>query len=204
MQVDLKKFDTIIFDFGGVILDIDPERTRKSFITLIGEELVDKLYESTLLHEFEKGLLTASKLRSSVEELAFSSINEKAFNRAWNAMLVDYKPKRIERIQWLSKTHKLIMLSNTNELHYAFFSQKLINEYGVSFSDLFQKVYLSHEMGLLKPDLEIYKRVLVEQNLNPERTLFIEDTKENAIAANKLGIETLVIPRNGSFFEYFL
>ena len=204
MKVDLTKFDTIIFDFGGVILDIDPERTRNSFISLIGEELVNKLFSSDLLSSFEKGECGAIALRNAVEELSSMSINESAFNRAWNAMLVDYKPKRIERIQWLAKSHKLIMLSNTNELHYAFFSQKLKNEYGVSFTDLFQNVYLSHEMGLLKPDLEIYRKVLIEQNLNPERTLFIEDTKENALAANKLGIETLVIPRNGSFYEFFL
>jgi len=204
MKVDLTKYDTIIFDFGGVILDIDPERSRKSFIKLVGEEKTDKVFSSGLLSEFEKGKITAASFRSEVEELTSVIINEEAFNRAWNAMLIDYKPKRIERIQWLGKTHKLIMLSNTNELHYAFFSNKLKKEYGVSFFDLFQNVYLSYELGLLKPDLEIYRQVLIEQNLNPERTLFIEDTKENALAANKLGIETLIIPRNGSFYEYFI
>lgn len=204
MKIDLTKFDTIIFDFGGVILDIDPENTRKSFISLMGEELVNKLFSSELLVAFEKGEYGAQDFRSAVEELCSLSIDEGVFNRAWCSMLIDYKPKRIERIQWLSKSHKLIMLSNTNELHYAFFSQKLKKEYGVAFTDLFQNVYLSHEMGLLKPDLEIYRQVLIEQNLIPERTLFIEDTKENALAANKLGIETLVIPRNGSFYEFFL
>ncbi len=204
MKVDLTKFDTIIFDLGGVILDIDPERTRNSFIKLIGEANVDKVFANDILIQFEKGLLTATEFHSAVENLLSVKINEDVFFRAWTAMLVDFKPKRIERIQWLAKSHKLLMLSNTNEVHFAFFSGKLEKEYGVSFNDLFQKVYISNEMHLLKPDLEIYRQVLIEQNLNPETTLFIEDTKENAVAANKLGIETLVIPRNGSFYNYFL
>ncbi len=204
MQVDLSLYNTIIFDFGGVIFDIDPERTRHSFNKLYGSALVDRFYQNEVLMKFEKGQITANDLRKEVQKITGITVKDEIFDRAWNAMLIDYKPKRIERIQMLGKTHKLLMLSNTNDLHFAFFSNKLKREYGVTFYDLFDSVYLSHEMGLLKPDKEIYKQVLIQQNLDPERTLFIEDTKENAEAAKVLGIETLIIPRNGSFYEYFL
>lgn len=204
MKVNLNHFDTIIFDFGGVILDIDPERSRQAFKKYMSDDLLDSVYESQLLSDFERGLISSEKLRGELEKLTSVFIDETNFNSAWNAMLLDYKPERIERIQELKHTHKLIMLSNTNEVHYLFFSNKLKEEYGVSFTDLFQKVYLSHEMELLKPDLEIYKRVLVEQKLNPERILFIEDTLENTIAAKKVGIQTLLIPRNGNFYDYFV
>ncbi len=204
MKVDLKHFDNIIFDLGGVILDIDPERTRKSFLKIITPEQVDKAFTSKILYDFETGNITAQQLRSQLEVLLQTNFDETKFNRAWNAMLLDYKPKRIERIQWLKRSHKLFLLSNTNELHYSCFSDKLINEYGVSFNNLFSKVYLSHKMGLVKPNLEIYRQVLIEQNLIPEKTLFIEDTKENALAAKKLGIEILIIPRNGNFYDYFI
>jgi len=204
MKVDLKHFDNIIFDLGGVILDIDPERTRKSFLKIITPEQVDKAFASKVFYDFETGSITAQQLRSQLEVLLQTNFDETKFNRAWNAMLLDYKPKRIERIQWLKRSHKLFLLSNTNELHYSCFSDKLINEYGVSFNNLFSKVYLSHKMGLVKPNLEIYRQVLIEQNLIPEKTLFIEDTKENALAAKKLGIEILIIPRNGNFYDYFI
>jgi len=204
MKVDLTQFDTIIFDLGGVILDINPERTRKAFLKLVSIEKVDEVFANKILVDFEKGLITQTELRRGIEKITSVKIDEVVFNRAFTAMLIGYMPKRIERIQLLRKSHKLFMLSNTNEIHYSFFSNKLKKEYGISFSNLFQHVYLSHKMGLLKPDLEIYKRVLIEQNLNPEKTLFIEDTKENADAAKKVGIETLVIPRNGNFYDYFI
>jgi HAD superfamily hydrolase (TIGR01509 family) len=203
-MVNLNQFDTIIFDFGGVIFDIDPERTKSAFMKLYGKEKFNQVMESGLLWEFEKGEFTKEQLFEKIETITGISIDEEIFLRAWNAMLVDYKPKRIERIRLLAKSHKLLLLSNTNELHYEFFSNKLMHEYGVAFTDLFSKVYLSHEMGLIKPNLEIFKQVLIEQNLNPEKTLFIEDTKENAEAASKVGIETLLIPRNGNFYNYFI
>lgn len=202
-KVNLSQFNTIIFDFGGVILDIDPDRSIKAFHKLYGEENFNKVMDSGILWELEKGKISSDELREELLKMTKVDVERDIFTRAWNAMLVDYKPKRIERIQWLAKSHKLLMLSNTNEIHFAFFSNKLKKEYGVSFNDLFQKVYLSNEMGYIKPDLEIYRQVLIEQNLMPEKTLFIEDTKENADAAEKLGIETLVIPRNGSFYDYF-
>lgn len=204
MKVDLSQFETIIFDFGGVILDIDPERTWNSFARFASREKIQQVIDNGVLQQFEKGAITAFEIRSMMNQQLETSIPDEAFNRAWNAMLIDYKPKRIQRIQWLKHSHRLFLLSNTNSIHFEFFSAKLQKEYGIGFNDLFIKTYTSYEMKLLKPDLEIYRRVLIEQNLNPETTLFIEDSRENAEAAEMLGIQTLVIPRNGSFYDYFL
>ncbi|MFA6402433.1 MAG: HAD family phosphatase [Salinivirgaceae bacterium] len=204
MQIDLSQFEAIIFDFGGVILDIDPERTWNSFARFANREKIQQVIDNGVLQKFEMGAISATEIRSLMNQQFDTQIPDEAFNRAWNAMLVDYKPKRIQRIQWLKQSHRLFLLSNTNSLHFEFFSAKLQKEYGVGFNDLFIKTYTSYEMGLLKPDREIYHRVLIEQNLNPETTLFIEDSRENAEAAELLGIQTLVIPRNGSFYDYFL
>lgn len=204
MNIDLSEFDTIIFDFGGVILDIDPQRTINSFLSLAKNSSLDSVYESGIIDEFEKGQISAEILRSKLGKLLDINITNEVFDRAWCAILMDFKRKRIERIQWLKNTHQLILLSNTNEIHFNHFSAKLKDEYGLLFSDLFSSVYLSYEMGLLKPDKEIFRQVLIKENLNPEKTLFIEDTVENAEAAKQLGIETLIIPRNGSFYDYFL
>lgn len=202
-MIDISKFDTIIFDLGGVILDIEPERSLQAFAKLYGKEHIDKIYSKDLLIKFENGLLPFKELLSEIEKIVKIPIKEKDFKKAWVAMLIGYKPERIEWIQKLKQTHKLFLLSNTNEVHYAHFSNKLESEYNISFTDLFNKVFLSHEMKLMKPNLEIFKKVLEVANINPITTLFIEDTEENTIAANKFGIETLLIPRNGNFYDYF-
>jgi glucose-1-phosphatase len=203
MKVNLTRYNTIIFDFGGVILDIDPELSRQSFIKLYSLNKLQELEQSGLLVLFEKGTISKQDMIKELEKITETNNDPDSFIKAWCAMLLEYQPPRIEWIKKLGKTHRLLMLSNTNELHFECFSNKLKREFGITFTDLFDKVYLSHEMHLLKPGLEIFQRVIDEQQLIPERTLFIEDTAENAQAANQLGIQTLVIPRNGKFYDYF-
>lgn len=203
MQINLNDYDTLIFDFGGVILNINPELTIDGFRKLGGEDGLSKINESGILWEFERGEISKEVLYTRIQQLLGKKITEKDFQDIWCALLLNYVPERIDWIQKLSKTHRLLMLSNTNEIHFEFFSRKLKNEFGVSFYDLFSEVYLSHKMGLIKPDLRIYEQVIKEQKLDPEKTLFIEDTKENTDAAQSLGIKTLLIPRNGSFYSFF-
>lgn len=203
MLVNLSNYNTIIFDFGGVIFDIDPGRTELALSRLANNTALQQFKKSTAPDMFEMGKITATEFYNKFCQITQTQVGYNVFIRAWNAMLIDYKPKRIERLRLLAKTHKLIMLSNTNELHYAHFSEKLQSMYSVTFEQLFSSVYLSYKMGLLKPQRQIFATVLVEQNLMPEKTLFIEDTRENADAAKKLGIDTLVIPRNGNFYDYF-
>lgn len=202
-MVDLKQIDTIIFDFGGVILDIEPERTIDAFTSLVGKDALDKVIESGLLQKIETGRIQPGPFIIELKKMVGKEFSDTEFFNAWNAILLNYHPKRIEVIKKLAKSHQLFLLSNTNQIHFNHFSQKLYNEYHLTFNDLFKKAYVSHEMGKIKPDQAIYNQVIEEQALIPERTLFIEDTPENALAAEELGIKTLVIPRNGMFYEYF-
>ena len=202
-MINLKKYENIIFDFGGVILDINPDLSKKAFIKLYGIREVEKVYSSNLLVKFENGLLTLNELINEIELLINKPINKADFIKAWNTMLLQYKPERIEWIKKLKLTHNLIMLSNTNDVHFNYFSDKLLREYAVTFYDLFNNVYLSHEMKLIKPDIKIFKKVIEDTKINPEKTLFIEDTKENTIVANSLGINTLLIDRNSNFYDNF-
>jgi len=202
-MIDLTQYNTIIFDFGGVILDINPELSINAFKKYGGEAGMKKIEESDILWQFERGEIDVKTIHEGICKYIGATLSDDEFINYWCALLLEYKPKRIEKIKELAKTHKLIMLSNTNEIHFAYFSQKLKDEYGITFNDLFSEVYLSHEMGLVKPDKAIYEQVIKEQNLIPEQTLFIEDTLANAKAAEDIGIKTLVIPRNGSFYDYF-
>ena len=202
-MVRLSDFDTIIFDFGGVILDIDPDLSRRRFAEMLGIENARKLETEQLPQLYETGSISRTEFVDRINLIAKTNIPENEIIAAWNAMLLNYKPARIEWIKRLHKDHKLLLLSNTNDAHFEYFHNKLIAEYGVTFYQLFDHVYLSHEMGLLKPSHEIYERVIAEQQLNLQRTLFIEDTARNVAGAQKVGLQTLLIPRNGKFYEFF-
>ena len=202
-MVRLSDFDTIIFDFGGVILDIDPDLSRRRFAEMLGIENARKLETEQLPQLYETGSISRTEFVDRINLIAKTNIPENEIIAAWNAMLLNYKPARIEWIKRLHKDHKLLLLSNTNDAHFEYFHNKLIAEYGVTFYQLFDHVYLSHEMGLLKPSHEIYERVIAEQQLNLQRTLFIEDTARNVAGAQEVGLQTLLIPRNGEFYEFF-
>ena len=202
-MVRLSDFDTIIFDFGGVILDIDPDLSRRRFAEMLGIENARKLEAEQLPQLYEKGLISRAEFVSRINQIAGTQLSADEILSAWNAMLLNYKPARIEWIKRLHTTHRLLLLSNTNDSHFEFFHNKLIAEYGVTFYQLFDHVYLSHEMGMLKPSHEIYETVIAEQQLNLQRTLFIEDTARNVAGAQEVGLQTLLIPRNGEFYEFF-
>lgn len=202
-MVRLSDFDTIIFDFGGVILDIDPDLSRRRFAEMLGIENARKLEAEQLPQLYEKGLISRAEFVSRINQIAGTQLSADEILAAWNAMLLNYKPARIEWIKRLRTTHRLLLLSNTNDSHFEFFHNKLIAEYGVTFYQLFDHVYLSHEMGMLKPSHEIYETVIAQQQLNLQRTLFIEDTVRNVAGAQEVGLQTLLIPRNGEFYEFF-
>lgn len=202
-MVRLSDFDTIIFDFGGVILDIDPDLSRRRFAEMLGIENARKLEAEQLPQLYEKGLISRAEFVSRINQIAGTQLSADEILAAWNAMLLNYKPARIEWIKRLHTTHRLLLLSNTNDSHFEYFHNKLIAEYGVTFYQLFDHVYLSHEMGMLKPSHEIYETVIAQQQLNLQRTLFIEDTARNVEGAQEVGLQTLLIPRNGEFYEFF-
>lgn len=204
MKVDLHNYEAIIFDFGGVILDIDFQKMMDALTELSSAADVKKIQTSGILEKIECGQINGEEFFTGVQDILHKKLDKEKFLAAWNAILLDYKPRRIEVLHELKQTHKLFLLSNTNEIHYKTFSKKLWDEYKITFDDLFEKTYLSHEMGMIKPDKNIYQQVLDEQNLVPEKTLFIEDTEINARAAETLGIQTLLIPRNGSFYHFFV
>jgi putative hydrolase of the HAD superfamily len=136
---------------------------------------------------FEKGQISTVNFLSGLQQhVPMGSIEE--ITLAWNAVLLDFPLKRLEFLQKLSKKYKLFLLSNTDSIHIETFER----EHGISFySDFYQcfeKVYFSFEMGMRKPDLEIYNYVLAQHNLIAKHTLFVDDKKENTDAAFSLGI----------------
>ena len=107
---------------------------------------------------------------------------------AWNGMLLGFMPDALACLKRLRSTYRLFLLSNTNEIHI----QEIENRVGAAFfSDfcaLFEKVYLSHELGLRKPHAEVFTHILKEQGLKAGETLFIDDSIQHVEGAIKAGL----------------
>ena len=186
----------IIFDLGNVIINIDGNLTSKAMKNL-GFKDFEKSYtlfkQTDLFDRLEKGLINSDYLRNELRKHIEHEVSDNRFDEAWGAMLLDFPKARINLIQELSKRYNVYLLSNTNAIHYKQYSQSFIDQYGFEFNSLFIKAYYSFQMGMRKPDVEIFKSTLSDSNLLPEETLFIDDLKENIVSAEKVGIKTMWI-----------
>ncbi|HIG32086.1 MAG TPA: HAD family phosphatase [Flavobacteriales bacterium] len=145
--------------------------------------------QTNLFNQIETGEITAEKFLSELQkETNNASINQ--VSEAWNAMLLDLPENRLAVIQSLKKEYSIYLLSNTNTIHVDAFKKKIGKEKWIKFCNLFDKMYLSHEVGLRKPNTAIFEYILEEQNLKPEEVFFIDDSTEHIEGANKLGIKT--------------
>lgn len=183
-------YKTIIFDFGGVILNIDFSLTHKAFQNLGIKDLDVKFSQSQqsgFFDKFEKGEMSPQEFREEIKLMLKSDISDKELDEAWNKMLLDIPKQRIEWILKLKKKYQCVLLSNTNQIHYDYYRYNLEKEHGYKmFSDLFDNTYFSHEIGMRKPDSEIYNFVLEDLNLDSTDVLFVDDTQKNIDAAKQL------------------
>ncbi len=194
MIFSLNKFKNIIFDLGGVIINIDFSLTMTAFEEL-GIKDVPKLFSTTLqqqLFDFqEKGTITSAQFRDEIRKFSTIHLLDSQIDEAWNALLLDLPKARLELLEKVKRSHRTFLLSNTNEIHIHTIQRYLNKEYGISdLSSFFEKTYLSYQLGMRKPDAELFKLVLDENKLNPSETLFIDDSKQHTLAAEKLGIQT--------------
>lgn len=176
---------TIVFDFGNVFLNLDIDGAIKNALELF--KLKDFPEEMMAVNSlYEQGLLTSSEFIEFYSE-NFPEIKENIIIDTWNFMLKDFPKYRLEFLQNLKKTkeHKLILLSNTNEIHIDWVKKHV--PFYEDFKNCFDLFYLSHEIKLRKPTTEIFDFVLSNNNLNAEETLFIDDNQDNITTAKQLG-----------------
>jgi FMN phosphatase YigB (HAD superfamily) len=187
-----KHFDAIIFDFGAVIIDIDYNKTRDAFErqgVKNFDELFSKAKQSSLFDNLEKGLIGETQFRDELRVLSGIHLSDKVIDECWNKMLLQMPQKRVLLLKQLQLYKPLYLLSNTNIIHEKSFSASIETEYGWNnFKSIFQKVYFSHQINLRKPDLEIFEKVLTDNQLNPSSTLFIDDSSQHIEGARKAGI----------------
>lgn len=177
----------IIFDFGDVFINLDKSATEKAFFKLKNASLPTEIQK--IGKHYETGTISTPEFIKNLKTL-IPKASEKQITDAWNAILLDFPKHRLEFLKKLAseKQYKLILLSNTNELHINWIKKNI--PFYMVFKSCFDAFYLSHEINLRKPEIDIFKFVLKQHQLNPEETLFVDDTKENTDAAATLGIHT--------------
>ena len=185
----------IIFDLGGVLLNIDYQRTIDAFkregVTDF-EHFFTQAAQSSLFDQLDKGRISPGEFRNELRRLSGLRIGDEQIDAAWNAMLLDFPKERIDLLQGVRQHYPTFLLSNTNAIHYPVYRESLRREYGFSdLSQLFRKQYLSYELGMRKPDREIFVHVLEDQDLVAEETLFIDDSLQHVHGAREAGLKAV-------------
>ncbi|UII75580.1 HAD family phosphatase [Flagellimonas sp. HMM57] len=177
----------IILDFGDIFINLDKSATAKAMEKFGYTGLTPDL--DTLFKAYEKGTISSVAFLNDVSHY-FPKATQQDLINAWNAILLDFPNKRLEFIEAFAKENKyrLFLLSNTNDIHIEFVKQQMGMGHFNRFEASFEVFYLSYEMGMRKPDAEIFEFVLEENKLIASETLFVDDTKENTDAAASLGI----------------
>jgi putative hydrolase of the HAD superfamily len=202
----LKQFETIIFDLGGVLIDIDYQATTNAFrdlgITDFGLHY-NQLQQESLFDAFEKGEISGQHFINKLMNIIPKGITPNQIVSAWNAMLGNFPLKKIELLERVSKTHQTFLLSNTNEIHMPIVYRKWNNVSSLPFNALFKQVYLSFEIGKRKPDVETFQWVIQQNKLNAEKTLFIDDSPQHIEGAKKAGLNTHFYQSEEEFYALF-
>ncbi len=186
-----EQFKQIIFDFGGVIINIDYQATINAFEEL-GISDFDAMYsqaaQSDLFDAIETGRISPQHFINGLLEYLPKRVTPNQAVHAWNAMILDIPRERIDFLLELKKSHQIYLLSNTNSIHIdkALRAWNAASELDIN--DTFNHVYLSHEMGMRKPNIEIFEYVCKEQGITPSETLFIDDSIQHIEGAKKAGL----------------
>lgn len=190
----------IVFDFGGVILNLDISATLNAFEALGIKEIANSTghyYRDPIFNRHEIGAVSDQEFRDAIKKLSDKKITDPEINHAWTKMLLDIPKERVDFILELKKKYRVFLLSNTNLIHQNKFEPYFFDLYKFPFSDLFERIYYSHVEGIRKPEAEAFTNVLIKSNLEAEETLFVDDSLENIKKAKELNIHTYHIqPRS--------
>ena len=193
------RYQSLIFDLGGVLINLDYPALKAAFAALSGsaEPLAFTLQgQAPLFDALETGQLAVADFRAALRQTyaLADQTPDAAIDAAWNAILLDFPPARLELLRALRAAgYGLYLLSNTNGLHRAAFDAILRRDHGLTdgLLSFFDHVYYSHEVGLRKPDPAVFRHVIADQNLSPARTLFIDDSPQHVTAARTVGLDAL-------------
>ncbi|HET6244417.1 MAG: HAD family phosphatase [Bacteroidetes bacterium] len=207
LKIDSNKYKNIIFDLGGVILNIDYTLTVNAFIELginNFEGLYSKANQNPVFDNYETGKINSNEFIKEISKQSKTPLDSISITNAWNSMLLDLPSERLDLLEKIKSKYRIFLLSNTNEIHWISYSSYLKKTYGFEdLSNYFEKQYLSFKIGMRKPNKEIFDFVLKENALNAEETVFIDDSIQHVQGALERGIMGIHLTAGQTILDLF-
>jgi FMN phosphatase YigB (HAD superfamily) len=203
---DFSLVKNIIFDFGAVIVDIDIPKAYQAFALLSGktETEVRNLFETRGAYaDYESGKLSDAAIRDLIRKELDLHCTDEMIDMAWCSMLLHIPEERLALLRSLAGKYRLYLLSNTNAIHMGVIREILVRQHATrDLAEFFDKVYLSYEIGLVKPNPEIYDYVMKDAKIKKEESVFLDDNLDNVLSARKFGLPTIqVVPYSYTMME---
>jgi len=198
-MTNFSSLKNILFDMGGVIIDLNINATLEAFYNIgFPPELLKypENYNTDVFYKYETGKIGTEEFRESIRLSTGVMFEDSVFDDAWRAMLINIPGERIELIKKLKSKFDLYILSNTSALHTPVFENLFQRNGGVSMKDLFKKCFYSNEIGYHKPDENAYKYALENAEIEAKETLFLDDNIQNIKAAKDLGFNAIHISKH--------
>jgi glucose-1-phosphatase len=190
----------IILDLGGVIINLDFDKTTTSFNQLMKipfQDIYSQSKQTELFNKLDKGLISEPDFFKELQRLIEYTGPEEDIRNTWNAMLLDVPAYRLELLDRLKQKYRTFLLSNTCEPHITAFERDLKAVHGIdNFENHFEKVYYSCRTGFRKPDRDIFEMVLKENKLEANETVFIDDSEQHVNGAKDCGIHAFLLQKN--------
>ncbi|MHA8060841.1 HAD family hydrolase [Aquirufa beregesia] len=188
---------SLLFDLGNVLLPIDLDKTYQAFADLSSrysaQEVKELTHTQSLWAEYESGLQNDDEFRDFLRIALALECSDAQFDQAFSSLLLDFHPGVYNWVGNLAKQFPIFLLSNTSAIHAQQFTQVPLGPQGESLFTLFEKTYFSFNLGMIKPDENIYHHVLQDLSLKPENLVFFDDNFHNIEAAKRVGIDGVLI-----------
>ena len=202
----LNGIKNIIFDLGGVLLNIDPQKTIDAFAKMGMPQLVASSglsYDHDIFFRMEQGQISPDEFRTGVRNLLPKPVSSQEIDDAWTAMLLDFPVIRVKLVKNLRKDFKIYLFSNTNAIHVAKYHSDFLKLHGFEVSTLFEIDFYSNEIGHRKPSTESYQKIIHLSGINPDESLFIDDSPINVDASIASGLKGFWLQPGNKIEEIF-
>lgn len=200
----MKRVKALLFDLGGVIVNLDYHKTINAFEALgvtNAEILYNQFSQTEIFDDFETGCLSGKEFINLMKHQISTHSSESEIKKAWNAMILGFEEAKLEQIKRYSEKIPCYLLSNTNEIHLAYIQSLLGKMPFKNLELLFNKCYYSHIIGKRKPHKETFEWVLNDMGYTPEDVLFIEDSPQHIEGAKTINLNTLYFTKERNLEE---
>ena len=205
-MIDFDKISTLIFDFGGVLIDLNRKKALEEFekIGLLDTaKLLDNFLPVDIFLQLEIGEISEDEFLEKLRLRSTQNPTKEQVKSAFKSFLQDIPVEKLELLLELKKRFKIMMLSNTNPIHFVWCKNTKFNYKGLNINDFFDKCYVSYEQKTAKPEKEIFEILLKEQNLKAEECLFLDDSPANIETAKLLNFNTILYDINEKLQKCF-